>query len=453
MDPEHIGRTVTTIAWLSSVVISASMFFGAPWIAPALGSADAVSSIRVLALCVLIIGLFSPSGALLAREFRQDQLFYANMISFIPSNLLLVVLAFTGDGALAFAWSRVLGVVVAGLYTWFAAGHHYWPGWNRTVARLVLGIGLPLAGANLIGFTLLNADYVLVGRSLGTHELGVYLLAFNVSNWSTSLLVSMVDSVAIPAFTRLLHDRDRMRRALVRANKLLAVIAWPISGVTLVASHALIVTLYGQQWVQAAGVLLLLAPYGALYTQAVLFANAINGGPSYARVVLLIQVVWIGVLIPTMLFGLHRWGLRGVAGAHIFLILVIVLPMYAYAMRRLYGLQARLLLIPLIPVLIATLLSAASYLVVAHWVPSQLLKLAVGTSVAVIVYACAMVPELTELLRFQGVSADGRLGRLLRSGGRPRAALSEAFRHLPMYAGSSRRSGGLSPIRTEEDSP
>ena len=69
-----------------------------------------------------------------------------------------------------------------------ARRYRYKPGFSRAQARFVLAFGLPLAGANLLNFILLNADYAFVGRLLGPSRLGIYMLAFNAASWSTSLL-------------------------------------------------------------------------------------------------------------------------------------------------------------------------------------------------------------------------------------------------------------------------
>ena len=441
LDADEIGPTVTTVAWVSSAVIASSMYLAAPWLAPALGSAEATDAIRVLSPTVLVIGLLSPAGAMLAREFRQDQIFYANVVSFVPANLLLILLAQRGDGAMAFAWSRLVGVAIAGLYTLWVVDKRYWAGWNRSAARLVLGIGLPLAGANLIGYALLNADYVLVGRRLGAANLGVYLLAFNVANWATSLLATMINSVAVPAFSRLLHDPPRMTRALVRANKLLAVIAWPICGITWVSAQALVLTLYGGQWSASATVLALLAPYGALFVHSLLFANVINGGPGQARILLLIQLLWIAVLVPAMLFGLDRWGVRGVAAAHIVVVIAVVFPAYLFALRKLYGVRAVALARPLLPVLAGALVATAAYVAVAASMPTVQLELFGGAAAALIVYVFAMGPEIGEIVAARGGEARGPVGAVLKIAAAPRSRLSgyEARHVAPPQHRSLRR--------------
>ena len=80
-------------------------------IATALGSAAAAGPVRVLALAVVLVGVFAVPTAQMIRDFKQDKIFLANAIAFVPSTVLLIVLAESGSGAMALPgpwWSASL---------------------------------------------------------------------------------------------------------------------------------------------------------------------------------------------------------------------------------------------------------------------------------------------------------------------------------------------------------
>jgi lipopolysaccharide exporter len=109
---------------------------------------------------------------------------------------------------MAFAWSRVIAVACQGL----AVSRWYWPSLARSQLHGVLAFGLPLAGANLVNYTLLNADYSFVGHQLGPTLLGIYVLAFNLASWSMSMLTATINGVAMPAFSRVVRTRPISRQ-------------------------------------------------------------------------------------------------------------------------------------------------------------------------------------------------------------------------------------------------
>ena len=74
-DPDEIAPTVAAISIFSSLVLAAGMVFFAHPMAAALGSPEAAGSIRVLALAVVLVGVFATPCAQLVRDFRQERQF------------------------------------------------------------------------------------------------------------------------------------------------------------------------------------------------------------------------------------------------------------------------------------------------------------------------------------------------------------------------------------------
>ena len=157
-----------------------------------------VPVIRILAVGVLIDGVSSIPGALMARAFQQRRRAIADLVALVPSSLVSILLAANGHGAVSLAWGALAGNVTATVLVLALAPAWPRPGWNHDDASALLRVGLPLAGTSLVLLATLNIDYVIVGRLLGTTALGLYLLVFNLSSWPSNLLSIAVRRVAIP---------------------------------------------------------------------------------------------------------------------------------------------------------------------------------------------------------------------------------------------------------------
>jgi PST family polysaccharide transporter len=333
LDPEDTAPVVVTLSIGSSLLLSSAMALGAGPLASALGAPEAAGAIRVLSLSVLLSCMTTVPTAMLTREFRQGRIFTATAASFVPANALLLVLALSGDGAMAFAWSRVAGQIVAGAVIIGSVRPWYWPRWNRTTASRALSFGLPLAGANLINYTLLNADYAFIGNLLGPVILGVYSLAFNIASWSTSVLGAAVNGVAMPAFSEVRGDPRRLQEAVSRWLAVTGLVAFPVSVLTALLAPDVVHVLYGDTWAAAAPILSILAAYGAIFVVALVASNLLVG-TGRTMWVFLVQTVWLGSLVPSVIFGVSHFGVLGAAYAHVAVILVVVVPAYGFALRR-----------------------------------------------------------------------------------------------------------------------
>jgi hypothetical protein len=91
---------------------------------------------------------------------------------------------------------------------------HYGPDISRGSLSVLFKFGLPHAGANFVNFILLNVDYAFVGDLLGAIALGIYVLAFNLASTPGLPLGNVFNSVAMPAFSRVKHDRDLLKDAM-----------------------------------------------------------------------------------------------------------------------------------------------------------------------------------------------------------------------------------------------
>lgn len=435
VDPEEVAGTVAAISITSSLVLGGAMMLFAEPVAAALGSSEAEGPVRVMALAVLLVGVFAVPGAELVRDFRQDRLFLATVVGFVPANVLLVVLASSGGGAMSFAWSRVVGQLITGAVMVASVGHYYRPVLRREVAGRVLRFGLPLAGANFVGWTLLNADYALVGPLLGPVELGLYMLAFNVASWSTALLGAMINNVAMPAFSRVRDDAQARARAVSSATQAVGSIALPLCALTLVLAGPLVETLYGDRWAEAAPALSILAVYGALFVICLLFGNVLVG-QGHPRVLLYVQLAWLAALLPAMVMGVRLAGIVGAGVAHLVVVTCVVLPAYLIALRRWEiarpGQLIRALAAPFAGSCSA---GAVAALVSALFAPA-FVKLVVGGAAGTLLYAVVMSPVLRPYLRARAPHR-GPLGRLAQayeklggviSAGHGRALNRPAFR-------------------------
>ncbi|AMM32160.1 Polysaccharide biosynthesis family protein [Sinomonas atrocyanea] len=333
LDPEDTAPVVVTLSIGSSLLLSSAMALGAGPLASALGAPEAAGAIRVLSLSVLLSCMTTVPTAMLTREFRQGRIFTATAASFVPANALLLVLALSGDGAMAFAWSRVAGQVVAGAVIIASVRPWYRPRWSRTAAARALSFGLPLAGANLINYILLNADYAFIGSLLGPVVLGVYSLAFNIASWSTSVLGAAINGVAMPAFSDVRGDPDRLQDAVSHWFAVTGLVAFPVSVLTALLAPDLVHVLYGDAWAAAAPILSVLAVYGALFVVALVASNLLVG-TGHTVWVFLVQAVWLGSLVPTIVLGVQHFGVLGAAYAHVAVVLLVVVPAYGFALRR-----------------------------------------------------------------------------------------------------------------------
>ena len=333
LDIERLAPTMVSVSVITSLAVAGITVIFARPIATALGSADAAGPVRVLSITIVLAGLFATPTAQCVRDFKQDKIFLANAVSTIPSTLLLLVLAKMGSGAMAFAWSRALGQLIAGAIVVYYAPKNYPPGMTRYALSILFKFGIPLSAANFISYILQNIDYALIGRLMGTVILGTYVLAFNMASWSTTLLGGVMNGVSLPAFSRVKHDPVLLNEAIISGTRAVALIALPMCTLVIVLARPLVLLMYGPRWQEAATVLPILAVYGVISVMCLLFSSML-AALGKTRVILGVQLLWLAALAIAMWVGVRKDGIVGAATAHVVVVSLLVLPCYLIRVAR-----------------------------------------------------------------------------------------------------------------------
>jgi O-antigen/teichoic acid export membrane protein len=333
-DPAKRAPTVATVSLASGVVLALTMTATAGPIAGLMGVPQAAPVITVLVWTLPISGAGVVPFAKLQRDFQQRKLFASSVVDFIVSTIVTIGLIALGMGPMALAIGRVAAQSSATSLQFVLARVRPRFGLDRAVARSALAFGVPLAGANLLSWALLNIDNVTISRVAGTTALGLYVLAFNISSWPMSAIGQAVRSVSLAGFSRAKgHDGDG---GLVMALSLTWAAALA-AGVLLAAlAQPLVALLYGARWSQSATVLAALGLFGALRVALDLLATYLIARGA-ARLVLYVQILWFSSLVPAVVIGTHWKGIAGAGWAHVAVAALLILPAYAVAIVRLGG--------------------------------------------------------------------------------------------------------------------
>jgi PST family polysaccharide transporter len=387
---DSIAPSVFTLSMLSSTAMALGGFLAAPYVASALSTPQATGLIRLLLVGVLIDGFTSVSNALITRAFEQRKRLIIDLLAFVSGTPLIIGLALAGDGAWSLGWGSVVGTAVGGIMAWYWAPKRYWFGWNREAAREVLKFGLPLAGSSVLLFVMLNVDYVVVGHVLGTVELGIYLLAFNLCSWPITVISSAIRRVTLAAFARMNEGEGGISDGFERTSGIVMALTLPICALLAAYSTQTIQFLYGDKWSGAGEVvrwLTVLSVGRVVVELAYDYLSAIG----HSHSTLWLHGIWLVVLVPVLTIGAERYGLRGVGVGHALVVVAVVFPLVLLLVVR-GGASVRKLFENLWLPTVGAGVILLSAIGVDRVVPGSLPQLLVGCTVGLLLYAAVILP-------------------------------------------------------------
>lgn len=400
-DPRRIAPTVATLGLATGVVTTVATMLSSSALAGLLGSPEAAPAIAVLSITLFLGSASVVPYAMLQRRFQQREMFAVGVADFVVSTSVTLALVATGWGVLGLAVGRVAAQLVSSALQFLLARETPRYGIDRSLVRPVLAFGLPIAGANLLSWGLLNVDNIILARVVGATALGYYVLAFNISSWPMSALGQVVRSVSLPYFSRAGSGGAGLAE--------LTAVAWaaalPIGAVLAALSAPLIEIVYGTRWLPAAPVLAALGLYGSLRVVFDILAGFLYAR-GRSRPVLWVQLVWIVVLVVGMLLATRAYGIVGAAWVHVLVAVAVILPAYGLALR---GTGARLsdflraMRRPTVAAAPAVVAAVAARALIGEALPALLL----GGAASVAVYLLVMWPWFRTRLRRMRSERDG----------------------------------------------
>ncbi len=232
--------------------------------------------LKVIALSFVITPMGVVPGAVLQRRLDFKLPFIARIIGAAAYAAVGVSMAVGGYGYWSLAGAQL--AVVVGETSAICALTRYVPPLVPSLRGLrdLLGFATGVAGVGILNYIAQQADYVVVGRCLGSKALGLYGKSFNTVHQPMSMISASVFPVLFPAFSRLQGDPERARSAFGRAITGISMITFPALALLAVSAPELIPIVLGKQWQGAVILMQILSIAGMLRT-------VVNPGAALAR--------------------------------------------------------------------------------------------------------------------------------------------------------------------------
>lgn len=325
--------TILTLMIALGVTVAGLAFATAPLLATALGEPRAGDVIAVLAVILSFVGLSSFYDQLLRRELEFRRLFVASVLQSLVYATIAITLAALGAGV----WSIVIGqaVSMAILSATLVALSPYRvrPTFHRGAAREAVSVGKGFLFQGGVAYLGKNADYIAIGRMLGTAPLGIYATAFRLAEVSFKTVTNPVAVVTFPGFSRMLRRKENVRPAFLSVLRLVALVACPIGVLLSAVADPFVRALFGEQWLAMIAPLTVLGIWAALRPLQNQTAWLLNAFGEQMRIAWT-QAAVLAVTVPALFFAAALGGITAVAWVLVARVAVTLAIISGLAARR-----------------------------------------------------------------------------------------------------------------------
>jgi len=186
---------------------------------------------------------------------------------------------------------------------------------DRAKVRELWHFGMAMVGSRLGDVAFHRLDNLAVAVFSGSGALGLYNQAYLLAEAGNKLFAPVIAYLPLNLYAKIQGQTERVQRVYDLLSFWIARMVAPIGVVFVAAPEQLLVTLFGDQWAPAAGMLRGLAAYTVLlpvfeHARVLLVANGA------VRSVLVARGIQLGVFIPALVLLTWQYGGEG-AGASV----------------------------------------------------------------------------------------------------------------------------------------
>jgi O-antigen/teichoic acid export membrane protein len=312
---------------------------------------------RITAFSFVLTPLISLPRALLQRNLRFRTLTRVNVAALIVSSGVAICFAAKGFRYWSLVAQTLAGSATTALFLWWAVKWRPSFAFSGIALHRFFGFSGYLSASQIIGYWSRNLDKVMLGRMVGTAELGLYTRGYTLMLLPVQQISKVVDPVLFPAYSMIQHDRHQIAQIYLKITRLVALLTFPICFGLWATAEPAVLAVLGERWRDTIPIVKLLCPLGAL--QSILSLNSsLYLSQGRTRRALVVRAVSTAALAGVFYFGLKTGGLMGMVWGYL-VYSIVASPFIYLAAATLVNLRLSDMLKNLSGVSFATFLMAA----------------------------------------------------------------------------------------------
>lgn len=317
----HLYDTAWTFNVIFGLLLALTLAISAIPLAQFYNEARLEKILYVLAFSTLVGGFGNIGPVAFRKDLQFHKEFYFLLAKKLMGFSVCMALAFTLHNYWALVWGTFAGNMLALLLSYRV--HPYRPRFCLSGRKELFSFSMWLFVNNTIFFTYHRLADFIISKVLGSHTLGIYTVAYEISNLPTTEMVAPINRAVLPGYSKMANDPLAIRQGYLNVLSMIALCAVPAAvGIALVADLMVTVVL-GEKWREAIPLIQILAISGlfsALQTNIGSLYMAL-GKPRLLTLTTSIHLLLI--FLPLLIYLINLHGIIGVAEAYLLSIIII----------------------------------------------------------------------------------------------------------------------------------
>jgi teichuronic acid exporter len=373
------------------------LYVSAPSIASFYNQPELINLSRALFIVVITnaIAIVPRSKLLIEINFKTQSII--NSVSMIVSAVVTIYMVSNG-----FSYWSLIGMNLSKSLTnciLFMAVSKWYPKWKFSMEsfKTLFSFGSKIMLVGLIGSTVQNLNFILIGRYYNTTQVGYFQQGYNYTNLLATTLSSIVQGVAYPVMTSIQEDKKRLVKIYIKVMGVVSLLTFPVFAGLSAISEEFVLIFLGDKWSPMIPVLMILS-FSRLITPISYLNISILNARGRSGLSLKMELLKIPVIVIALIIAIP-YGIIAVAIAQLFSF-IITFFINTYYPGKLFGFGAKAQLKQIFPIAIATIIMYISIV----FIKLSSLEVQMFTKVIVGIVVYSLVCWLFKITAFTEVS-------------------------------------------------
>ena len=295
-----------------------------------------IEIIPILSITLLLRPLWAIHVASITRELDFKRIVVPRNISKIVAAAIAIVMALTGFEVWSLVFQSVISELLLVLIYMYASPWRPRLRFSLASLKSIFGFGLYTTGTKVFNYLTGNIDYLLIGKLLGAHSLGVYTIGYTVTYMVRSKIMDVINKVFYPVYSKVQDDLVTIKRYYLKVIRYNCIVVFPMMVAIILLAEPGVLMGLGEKWSDAIIPMQLMAAAGLVHLLT--SSNTVLlRGIGKPRLELILSVVkTLGVNVPLVVLGVVYYGIIG-AAAGLLLSKIVIFFINSVTLKKVAG--------------------------------------------------------------------------------------------------------------------
>lgn len=295
-----------------SIIVYALVFFSAPLVGSFYNDDKLVLITRVLFIQFIIASFGFVNDLLEFKNLSFNKITISEILSIFISGIIGIIMAYKGFGVWSLVWQSIIravfkSIIIISITKWRP----------KFIFSFSIFIELIKSGAhftyrNLTLYISENIDFLLIGKIAGAQMLGVYNIAFRMSNYPFTKIQKIFGKMLFPTFSMFIEDTEKVRKNYLKITLLGGLILIPALVFIFFGIDLIVTVLLGAKWNQSIDIVRILVFY--LIFSSISFADdSIMLAMNEIKKLNIVKSIVFSLLLISGIIFTNLYGAKGMA--------------------------------------------------------------------------------------------------------------------------------------------